>query len=310
MNVQFVKMHGSSNDFIIVDEWDGEVVATAKKADFSMRISHRHSGVGSDGVVFVLRSGRADASLVFYNPDGSSAEMSGNGMMCFAKYVHDSGHVEKTTVTIETPAGVKTVGLTMFNDLVERVRIDMGSPQLTRGEIGVSGDPKARFVDEEVSAGGERHKVTAVGIGNPHAVVFVSDVDADGIRSLGEGIRRMRELFTRGVNVHLVQDAGGNRFKIRSFERGVEEETLACGTGVCASAVAAVLTGRADPTKAFRFMTRGGELNVELKMRGDEFSVVFLIGPAVEVFRGSFEYNPSEAFEKAAYNFIGGAARR
>jgi diaminopimelate epimerase len=309
MQVQFVKMHGSSNDFILVDEWDDEVIPEVKKPDFVVAASNRHRGIGSEGVIFVQKSSRYDARFLFFNPDGQVAEMSGNGLLCFAKYVYESGHVEKTLMSVETSAGMKTVGVTLFNDRVEQTRLDMGEPQLTRGEIGVSGNPKDTFINQAVQVDGGTYVVTSVGTGNPHAVLFVEDIEAAHVVELGSHIRNMKELFPHGVNVHFVEKSEKNRFSIRSFERGVEDETLACGSGVCASAVAAVLTARADPHRAFVFDTRGGELNVELVMDGDRILQVFLVGPAIEVFRGGFEYNPSEKFERAAYGFISDALK-
>ena len=304
MKVPFVKMHGASNDFIVVDEWKSEAVPEAEKRDFVVKVSGRHTGVGSDGVIFVHKSERADAKFVFYNPDGSLAEMCGNGIRCFAKYVYESQYVTKTDVRVETLAGLKRLFLTLADDKVDHVRVDMGGPQLLRGEIGILGNPKETFVRREVSVDGSSYVLTCVGIGNPHAILFVEDLDKQDIVSLGRKIRNMKELFPRGINVHFVRNEGKNRFRIRSYERGVEDETLACGTGVCASAVAAVLNELADPRRVIRFYTRGGELNVELGMEENRIVKVFLVGPAVEVFRGEIEFDQTEKFQQAAYSFL------
>jgi len=304
MKVSFVKMHGASNDFILVDEWDSEVVPNDKKSDFVISFCDRRVGVGADGVVFVHKSRTSDAKFIIYNPDGSQAEMDGNGIRCFGKYLSDNGIVDKTDISVETPAGVKYLRLTLFNDKVEQVRVDMGVPQLTRAEIGISGNGKDMFVDETVKVGGLTWKLTAVGTGNPHAVIFVEDVMKADVVGIGKSIRNMESLFKNGINVHFVQNMGKNEFRIRSYERGVEGETLACGTGVCASAVAAVLNRMADPGKTFIFYAIGGELHVELTMEGNRFERIFLIGPAVEVYRGELEYDPSEKFQAAAYTYV------
>jgi len=304
MKVHFIKMHGSSNDFVMVDEWKNVIIPEDKKADFSVRVSERHTGIGSDGVIFVQKSEKADAKFIFYNPDGTIAEMCGNGIRCFAKYIYDTGHVAKTNLNVETLAGIKNLKLTLFNDKVEQVRVDMGSPQLMRGEIGITGDALDTFIDQKVDVDGIAYSITAVGTGNPHAVLFVDDVNRVDVVGIGQKIRNMHEIFPKGVNVHFVQDLGRNEFRIRSYERGVENETLACGTGVCASAVAAVIRKKLDPRKMLRFFTLGGELNVEFEVEEGKITKVFLIGPVVEAFRGDIEYDPSEKFQKAAYSFI------
>ena len=304
MKVPFTKMHGASNDFIIVDELEQEVVPKDKKPDFAVFASDRRCGIGSEGVIFVEKSDNVDAKFVFYNPDGTVAEMDGNGIRCFAKYLYDNGHVDRTNISVETAAGVKLIVLTLFNDKVEVVRVDMGSPQLTRSEIGIAGRPDDTFIGQELAVLGSQHKVTCVGTGNPHAIIFVEDVERVDVIGLGRAIRNMKKVFSKGVNVHFVEKVEGSEFKIRSYERGVEDETLACGTGACAAAVAAVLEGLSGTERTFVFHARGGDLNVKLETVQGKVGRMLLTGPAVEVFSGSMDYEPSERFQKAANIYI------
>ncbi|MFH1788342.1 MAG: diaminopimelate epimerase [Candidatus Altiarchaeota archaeon] len=292
MRVLFTKMQGTGNDFVLVDEWESEVIPGDRKPGFVAAVSDRHMGVGSDGVIFVQKSEAEDARFVFYNPDGSIAEMCGNGIRCFAKYLHKKGYVTETSISVETLSGARKLKLTLFNEDVEQVRVDMGAPQVKRGEAQVAGNPEDSFVDQEVSVNGGSYRLTAVGMGNPHAILFVDDVDSFDVYGVGKKIRNYVKVFPKGVNVHFVQKEDKNEFRIRTFERGVEDETLACGTGICAAGVAALLNGNADPRRAVKFNAPGGSLSVEFERDGDEISRVFLIGPAVEVFYGTFYYNP------------------
>ncbi|MDD5111943.1 MAG: diaminopimelate epimerase [Candidatus Altiarchaeota archaeon] len=284
MEVCFVKMHGAGNDFILVDEWNGSIVPAGRKPSFVSKFSDRHFGVGSDGVIFAQKSKIADANFVFYNPDGGRAEMCGNGIRCFAKFLYESGHVRKQSMRLETLAGVKEAELKVRNGVVAEVSVGMGAPQIKRMDAQVLGSPSGMMIGEFVPELGV--SVTAVGMGNPHAVVFVDDVDSVDVRSVGSRIRRYKKLFPRGANAHFVQKTKENEFRIRTYERGVEDETLACGTGICASAVAAVLNKKADPKKPIILKALGGKLKVELEMEGGLITQVRLTGSAVEVFRG------------------------
>ena len=293
MKIPFTKMQGTGNDFILVDEWSETIVPDERKPAFVSFASKRHTGVGSDGVIFIQKSDEQDARFVFFNPDGSRAEMCGNGIRCFAKLLHERGYVSETNVSVETAAGVKNLKLTLYNDNVEQVRVDMGAPQVLRGQAQVSGDPEDTFVDQEVVVDGESYRVTSVGVGNPHAVLFVDDVGSVDLDIVGARIRNYTRVFPNGVNVHFVEEKDRNEFRVRTFERGVEGETLACGTGICAAAVAAALNEKADPRKALRFHALGGSLSVEFELGEDGgITKIFLVGPAVEVFSGVLEYNP------------------
>jgi len=289
MLVGFTKMHGAGNDFIVVDEWSGEIVPEEKKRDFVRMACDRHFGIGSDGLIFVQKSRTRDINFVFYNPDGSRAEMCGNGIRCLAKYAFEHGLVRRQRMSIETLAGGKAVELTVVEDAVVEVKVDMGRPQVRRGEAQVAGDPKEKFVGQKVAIDGGDYVITAVGMGNPHAVIFHGNVESVEVRDVGAKVRRHTKLFPNGTNVHFVEKAGDNAFRVRTYERGVEDETLACGTGICASAVAAVLNGMADMKRPLLFHARGGDVKVRLEGTPDDIRRAYLIGPAEEVFTGEIE---------------------
>jgi diaminopimelate epimerase len=290
MLVKFIKMHGAGNDFLLVDEWKQEAVPEKEKPNLVARICDRHLGVGSDGVIFIQPSKKHDAKFHFFNPDGSLAEMCGNGIRCFAKFLYDSGLVHRRGMSIETLAGVKSIKLTVEDGKVNGVKVGMGAPQLKRKEAQVSGRPEEMMVDEEVQLDGLRFRITAVGMGNPHAVLFTENVDEIDLVPIASRIRNFKKLFPNGINVHIVQTLGKNEFKIRTYERGVENETLACGTGICASAVAAVLNQKANPAKPIAFHAKGGILEVSLEMKGKSIKEVYLTGPAENVFEGIYPF--------------------
>lgn len=290
MRIKFSKYHGSGNDFVIIDESKKALILDEEKPAFVERISDRHFGIGSDGVIFVQKSGKADLKFRFFNPDGSIAEMCGNGIRCFAKYVYDRGLLKKEKMLVETASGLVEPKLAVHDGKVDLVTVRMGKPRLKRKDIPAAGDPGSRMVQERIKIKGTEYTITAVGMGNPHAVILVKDVESEDVLEHGRKIRYHTELFPKGANVHFIQKTGSNEFKVRSYERGVENETLACGTGICASAVAAVLTGEADLLHPITFHAIGGDLNVELESEKGSITNVYLTGPAVEVFNGEIDY--------------------
>jgi len=290
MDVKFTKMHGSGNDFIVVGEWEREQVPGERKAEFVRRACDRHFGIGSDGAIFVQKSKAHDVNFVFYNPDGSKAEMCGNGIRCLAKYAFEQSLVKKMHMSAETLAGVKVLDLTVVDDSVVEVKVDMGRPQLRRSEAQITGEPDEMFVSQTVTVEGVDYVITAVGMGNPHAIIFVRDLDMVDVVRSGSAIRNHLSLFPKGTNVHFVQQVGDNEFRIRTYERGVEDETLACGTGICAAAVASVLNRKADIGKPLRFHARGGDIKVELEGTPDDIRNAYLIGPSEEAFKGTFSF--------------------
>lgn len=286
MIVHFIKMQAVGNDFILIDELKNRIVSDTERSRFVAKICDRHFGVGSDGVIFVRPSNRCDVKFVFYNPDGSEAEMCGNGMRCFIKYVYERGISRKSRIRVETRAGIIEAEPILKGSIVKEVRLDMGRPSVKRRDIPVMGPQDDSFVNQKVEIEGKVYWITAVGMGNPHAVIFVDDVDSLDVMAEGKKIREKNLIFPNGVNVNFVQKINYNEFKIRTYERGVESETLACGTGICASAVAAFLNNLAEPDEVIVFHARGGTLHVELVLEADYVTKVFLLGPVEEVFSG------------------------
>ena len=273
--IPFRKMHGTGNDFILIDEFKKAIVPEDKKPEFVARICRRHFGIGADGVIFVQHSDELDANFSFYNPDGSKAEMCGNGIRCFAKYVYENTVLQREKLEVETLAGKIVPELTVKDGIVTEVRVDMGRP-------GVG------FVDREIKVGGNSYNITSVSMGNPHAVLFYDDVDAVDVIGIGRAIRNFTKEFPNGTNVHFIQKIKDNEFKIRTYERGVENETLACGTGISAAAVAIWLKKLSGKTEIL-FHARGGDLGIELDIEDGKVDRVFLVGPAEEVFTGEVE---------------------
>ena len=275
--IEFVKMHGLGNDFIVVDclthPYDIELLIQA-----TVPLCDRHFGIGGDGLILVLPSLTQDYHMRIINNDGSEAEMCGNGMRCFAKYLYEHGLSRQTTFTVETLAGVITPVLILDGDHVKAVRVDMGEPRLERALIPMSG-PAGEVVNESLRVNGETLAVTAVSMGNPHAVIFVDDVAHFPVEQYGPLIEK-HPVFPRKTNVEFVQVISPGALKMRVWERGAGI-TLACGTGACATLVAAVLTGNAD--RAASVELPGGPLVIAWN---DADNHVYMTGEAVEVFTG------------------------
>lgn len=290
MKIPFTKMQAAGNDFVLIDEFEGVLIPDREKSEFVLNVSDRHFGIGSDGVIFIQKSGVYDVKFSFYNPDGAQAEMCGNGIRCLAKYVYDRGISRKGRIDVETLKGAVTAEPLVESGTVREVRVDMGAPYLKRADIPVSGKPDDGFVDQRVEIDEDLYMITAVGMGNPHAIIFSENLEDIDVVGIGRSIRNYTDLFPNGTNVHFVQNTGDNEFRIRSYERGVEDETLACGTGICASAVAAVLNDIADRNSAIEFHALGGSLKVEFEMENEKIGRIFMTGPAETVFWGEIEY--------------------
>jgi len=273
--MKFTKMHGCGNDYIYVNCCE---VAVEDRPELSRRISDRHFGVGSDGLICICESDMADFKMDMYNADGSNAQMCGNGIRCLAKYVFEKGMTEKTTLDIETGAGIKTVWLNVEDGVVTSVRVCMGKPEFTPSKIPVITDEKD-FINKPLEIGGIEWKVTALSVGNPHAVVFVDNVDWLDLPTLGP-LFENHPLFPERINTEFVQVIDRGTLKMRVWERG-SGETLACGTGSTASLAAAVVCGKSD-NKA-KLILRGGELLIEWDSEAD---LIYMTGPASYVFSG------------------------
>ena len=276
--MRFTKMHGIGNDYVYVETF--HQTAPRDPATLAIAVSDRHFGVGSDGLILIEPSDRADARMRMFNNDGSEAEMCGNGVRCVAKYIHDHAIARKPRVTVETGRGVLTLDLEIEGGRAERVRVDMGTPILQASDIPTTlpGNPP---VDVPIEVGGRTLTLTAVSVGNPHAVIYVDDVAGFPVEALGPLIER-HAAFPRKINVHFVEVLGRGEVRMRTWERGTGI-TLACGTGACAVAVAGVLSGRTDATLLAHLP--GGDLTLEW---AGGTAPVFMTGPAAEVFSGEW----------------------
>jgi diaminopimelate epimerase len=277
--MKFTKMHGIGNDYVYVSTFDQK--PPTDPSSLAIRISDRHFGIGSDGLILISPSERADASMRMFNADGSESEMCGNGVRCVAKYVYDRGIARKPRVRIETGRGVLTLDIEAEDDRALHVKVDMGAPILQGSDIPTTlpGDPP---IEVPVTVNGHTLKVTAVSMGNPHAVVFVDDAVSYPVESVGAALER-HPSFPRRVNAHFVQVLAPDEVRMRTWERG-SGITLACGTGACAVCVAGVLTGKTG-RKVLAHLP-GGDL--ELEWPGDG-QAVFMTGPATEVFSGVWD---------------------
>lgn len=274
----FSKMHGLGNDFIVIDARGKEDIDYNSLAK---RMCHRHIGVGADGLLLVLDSKLADIRMRIINSDGSEAEMCGNGIRCFSKYVFERGIVKKDKFKVETLAGIIEPEL-ILNEygLVEKVKVNMGKPSFKRKDIPMQGDPESDAINTSIEVDGKEYKITSLLMGVPHTVLFVDDVEKVDIYTLGPKIER-HEVFPRKTNVNFVQVIDKNNIKVRTWERGAGA-TFACGTGSCASVIASNLNGYTERKANVHLYF--GTLEIEWQDDG----IVFMTGPAEEVFVGEY----------------------
>ena len=275
--MKFTKWHGTGNDFVIVNGFEETISDYSAKA---VEVCDRHYGIGADGLIMVLPSTIADVQMRIFNSDGSEPEMCGNGIRCFARYVYESGLINKTELCVETLAGIIRPNLLLENGRVVAVCVDMGEPHLLRREIPMTGTPEERVVDEPLTVGDSTYRITCVSMGNPHCIIFTEEVDSLDLPASGKPIET-HPLFPRKTNVEFVQVIDRRNLRMRVWERGAGV-TLACGTGTCATVVAAVLNDLTD--RKVKVRLDGGELFVEWR----EDNHVAMTGPAVEVFRGEY----------------------
>ena len=276
--MKFTKMQGLGNDYVYVNclkETIADPPALAKK------ISDRHFGVGSDGLIMINPSDKADFEMEMYNADGSRAEMCGNGIRCVAKYVYDYGLTDKKRISVETLAGIKYLDLTVENGKVSLVRVDMGRPILEPENIPVQAEG-SRVVDEPLTVDGKEYRMTCVSMGNPHAVIFVDqDVRELPLEQIGPSFES-HERFPKRINTEFARVLDRRTVEMRVWERG-SGETLACGTGTCATAVACVLNGLTEDEITVHLL--GGDLYIKWDREKD---TVYMTGPAETVFDGEW----------------------
>ncbi len=276
--MRFTKMEGLGNDYIYVDCMAGEPASDWE--NLSIRMSDRHFGVGADGIILIMPSKVADFRMRMFNADGSEGKMCGNGSRCLAKYVYDNGLTRKTEVTLETLAGIKVLKMHLGADgKVDTVTVDMGEPILTAAEVPAL-SASERMVEETLpTAKHGDFAVTAVSMGNPHGVIFVDEITDELVLGAGPELER-HSAFPDRANIEFVKVIDGETVQMRVWERG-SGETLACGTGACATAVAAALTGRTNRKVTVKLI--GGDLSIEWNEKDNH---VYMTGPARTVFTG------------------------
>lgn len=276
--MKFTKMQGIGNDYVYVNCFEEKVEDPAALAKF---VSDRHFGIGSDGLILIKPSKNADFTMDMYNADGSQGEMCGNGIRCVAKYVYDKGLTDKQQISIETLAGIKYLDLTVEDGKVVLVRVDMGEPELIAEKIPVIADSE-KVIDAPIEIDGTTYHMTCVSMGNPHAVVYVDDVDNLPIEEIGPKFEN-HERFPRRVNTEFVKVLDRHTVQMRVWERG-SAETLACGTGACAVAVSCILNGLTEDEVTVKLL--GGDLEIQWDQ---EKNTVYMTGPATVVFDGELK---------------------
>lgn len=275
--MRFTKMQGCGNDYVYIDG-DKERIPVQEKPELVRRLSDRHFGIGGDGVIFINPSDEADFEMEMYNADGTRAEMCGNGIRCVGKFVYDKGLTNKTDITVISAGKVKYLTLFVKDGKVETVRVNMGAPELTAASVPVLCE-KTQAVDEPISVQDRTYRMTCVSMGNPHAVVFMDDVESLAIEQIGPRFEN-HERFPKRTNTEFVKVIDKNTVQMRVWERGTGE-TLACGTGACATVVACVLNGLTEETVTVKLL--GGDLTVTWDREAD---LVYMTGPAATVFDG------------------------
>ena len=270
--IQFTKLHGNGNDFIVIDEYSGLVVPDNSKPGFAEKYCNRRFGIGADGVIFLSGSALSDVKMRLFQPDRSEAEMCGNGIRCLVKYATDAGYISPGTAMVETMVGILPVEVKGRGNKV-LVKVNMGKPLFDSKDIPMK--VEGEFIDETL----ENMQVSLVNTGVPHAVVFVDDLESVDIDRLAPSIR-YNSIFPKGTNVNFVNFTPDDILDIRTYERGIEGETLSCGTGSVAAAVIAHRLGRTGNEVTVN--TLGGILNVTI-----ENDLAFMEGPAVTVFNGT-----------------------
>jgi len=278
--MKFTKMHGCGNDYVYVNGFV-EKIPQEKKPDIVRKLSDRHFGIGGDGVIFINPSEEAEFEMEMYNADGSRSEMCGNGIRCVGKFVYDKGLTDKTEISVISAGKVKYLTLHTENGKVSTVRVNMGEPEFVAANVPVISSNE-QVVDEDIEVNGQTYKMTCVSMGNPHAVVFINDTDKLEIEKIGPYFEN-HERFPRRTNTEFVQVVDRNYVKMRVWERGTGE-TLACGTGCCATAAACVLNGLTENKVTVEVL--GGKILIEWNR---EENLIFMTGPAETIFEGEVE---------------------
>lgn len=274
--MKFSKMHGIGNDYIYVNCFEEKISEPEK---ISVIVSDRHKGIGSDGLVLIMPSDKADFRMRIFNADGSEAMMCGNATRCIGKYVYDMGMTDKTELSLETNSGIKYLTLSVVNGKVESVSVDMGKAILKPADIPVDSDLDL-FVSQPVEVDGKIYEITCVSMGNPHAVVFTENIDELDLEKIGPSFEN-HKLFPNRINTEFIEVIDDHTLKMRVWERG-SGETFACGTGTCAAVVAAILNNICPKDEEILVHLRGGDLRIIWKNDG----TVLMDGPAEYICEG------------------------
>lgn len=283
INLEFTKMHGLGNDYVVIDESEVEIIPEDKKASASEQLCERRFSVGADGVIFVSPSEDADIRFRIFNADGSEAEMCGNGMRCFAKFVYENGILPSEKMVVETMTDVKDLLLTVDDGKVTSIRADMGTATFKTHEIPMD-TTEDKFLDQEILVDGKHIKMTVLSVGNPHAVTFTDDINSVPLEILGPKIE-CHPSFPQRINAHFVRVLGRDEVEMITWERGTGV-TLACGTGATSTVLAGYKLGLLDEDVLVHLP--GGELHITVYHDGEELGA-FMEGDAVIVFEGQIE---------------------
>lgn len=275
--MKFTKMHGCGNDYVYINCFEEKV---ENPSELAVKVSNRHFGVGSDGLILICPSDKADFRMDMYNADGSQSEMCGNGIRCVGKYVYDYGLTDKEEVSVETLAGIKYLKFQIEDGKVKMITVDMGEPELIAKNVPVISEHE-KAIDEEIIVDGMSYRMTCVSMGNPHCVVFVDSTAEFPLEEIGPKFESHKR-FPRRVNSEFVQVLSENEVNMRVWERGTGE-TLACGTGTCATAVACVLNGKTKDEVKVHLL--GGDLIIKWDRKTNH---IYMTGPAEVVFDGVF----------------------
>ena len=276
--MKFTKMHGIGNDYVYVNCFKETV---EHPSEMAIKVSDRHFGIGSDGLILIKPSEVADGKMEMYNADGSQGAMCGNGIRCVAKYMYDYGITDKTSISVETKSGIKYLDLTIKDGKVDTVKVNMGTPILKAVDIPVRSE-KEQVIDEPVMVDGKEWKITCVSMGNPHAITYIDDVKNLEIEKIGPKFEN-HEIFPDRVNTEFVRVIDRNTVEMRVWERG-SGETLACGTGACAVAVSSILNGLTEEEVTVKLL--GGALKIFWDRTENK---VYMTGSATTVFDGEID---------------------
>lgn len=276
--MKFTKMQGIGNDYIYINCFEEKV---QNPSELSVKLSERHFGIGSDGIILIEPSEKGDCRMDIYNADGSQAMMCGNGIRCVGKYVYERGIAKKDVLKVDTMSGVKTLFLDIRDGKVMSVKVDMGKPDFRTADIPVD-YPKEQLIDEPVAFGSEEYRITCVSMGNPHCVLFVDSVNGVKIEKIGPKLECDR-IFPKRANIEFVQVISKDEINMRVWERG-SGETWACGTGACAAAVACAVNHKTG--RSVTVHLKGGDLQIEWD---EKSGTVRMSGPAEFVFDGTIE---------------------